>query len=174
MAGLDPAIRTRTGLATDAVLVSGNPIGMASSSTVAMRLAACAVRQQLRRLVLLALNARGVTVKVRKRHAEWARQHTKWFVALRRNRTVMYPSKLTWGRLPYSSYGARRALRVVGQPTASTQSRWDTQRQISYVVRPVARSQAWCGYEAQLPSITLSAIESASQCPVGNMRSRCA
>jgi hypothetical protein len=69
MAGLDPAILTRTGLATDAVLVSGNPIGMASSSTVAMRLAACAVRQQLRRLVLLALNARGVTVKVRKRHA---------------------------------------------------------------------------------------------------------
>jgi hypothetical protein len=49
---LVPAITTRTELAKDAIPVSDNPKGMAGLSTVMTRLAAHAVRQKLRRLVL--------------------------------------------------------------------------------------------------------------------------
>jgi hypothetical protein len=55
MAGLDPAIPTRSELAKDAVPIRGNPIGIARSSPVVTRMAAQAVRQQLRRSVLLCM-----------------------------------------------------------------------------------------------------------------------
>ena len=56
MAGLDPAIPTRSELAKDAVPISGNPIGIARSSPVVTQMAH-AVRQQLKRLILLCMLA---------------------------------------------------------------------------------------------------------------------